>query len=222
VVGFKASFVVASERERGYLGTFPKHRPDQARELAARLFPGRPYRDGGLATFEDAIYPDTLYIGAYDGAALVAEPTLRSDALRPEHPVIAELSRRFPTGEVLTVGLHSINDSFAYAYFKGGRMLRAYAGDVDDTVTLERGQPLPEEQWVFKSSIVRDGRRVFLRDGEELEPNQMGSFLVFSVASRFFGTWLDSFDEERLALSRYLPAAEISGTSRCLRRANAG
>jgi hypothetical protein len=209
-MGFKASFVVTSEREPGYLGTFPQHHPDQAHKLAAGLFPGRSYRDGGLATFEHAVSPDTLYIGVYDGAALVAEPTLRRDGLQPEHPVIAELSRRFPTGEVLTVGLHSVNDSFAYAYFKGGRMLRAYAGDVDDTVTLERGQPLSEEEWLFNSSVVRDCRRVFLRDGEEFEPNQMGSALVFSVASRFFGTWLDSFDEEKLAVSRYIPAAEIS------------
>jgi hypothetical protein len=202
-MGYKASFVVASERDPGYLGTFPSHHPDWASRLVAELYPDKPYEDAGLATFEDAIYPDTLYIGAYDGAALVAEPTLRHEALRPEHPVIAGLSRRFPAGGVLTVGLHSGSNFFSYAYFEGGRLLRAYAGDIDNGVTLERGQPLPEEEWLFGSSIVRDGRRVFLRDGEEWEPDQMGTALVFSVASCFFGEWLDSVRLLKLILSRY-------------------
>jgi hypothetical protein len=203
VMGYRASFVVASEREPGYLGTFPRHHPAWAHTLLAELFPAKPYDDAGLATFAHAIRPDTLYIGAYEGAALVAEPTLQFEALREEHPVLVGLSRRFPAGGVLTVGLDNGSNVFAYAYFKGGRRLRAYAGDMDDGVTLERGQPLPEEEWLFKSSIVRDGRRVFLLDGEEWEPDQMGTALVFSVASHFFGAWLDGVREEKLILSRY-------------------
>jgi hypothetical protein len=203
VMGYKASFVVASEREPDYLGTLPRHHPGWADTMAAELFPGRLYDDAGPATFEQAIYPDTLYIGAYEGAALVAEPTLRFEALRPDHPVTAALSRRFPTGGVLTVGLDNGNNYFAYAYFEGGHLLRAYAGDIDDTVTLERGEPLPEEEWLFASSIVRDRRRIFLVDGEEWEPDQMGTALVFSVASRFFGAGLDSVRYDKLILSRY-------------------
>jgi hypothetical protein len=204
-MGWKAACILVSERETGYLGTLPQHDSLAARDLIARLGLG-PYRSLGLTDFDHGIYParGRLVIGAYDGAAIVAERDLVVGTVTGKTGLIlARLLERFPAAELLVLELHSVVNYFAYASYRQGQLLRAYAGSADDGVLVELGQVQPEERDYFARSVVRGGVRVFELDGATSTVDQVGESLAFAMASQFFGKPLDAFAGEDLIVEEF-------------------
>lgn len=205
-MGWKAACILVNEREPGYLGMLPEHDSQAARELTDRLDLG-PYRRLGLTTFDYGMYPDRghLVIGAYDGAAIVADQDLIFGAVTGENVrVLHRLLQRFPAAELLVIELHSVVNYFASAYYRHGELQRAYAGSADDGVLVETGELQPEEQDSFTHSAVRDGVRSFELDGETWTVDQVGDGLAFRMASRFLGQSMDEFACDELTMEEFV------------------
>lgn len=199
-MGWKASCILINRRGPGYLGTMPPHDPERARRLIADLGLG-PCRSRGMTTYEEGIYPDRLVIGAYHGAAVIGAPDfVNTFAPMGDGPLMRRILEAFPQGAVLRVGLHSVVNLWNYAYFEGGRLLRAYAGCAEKGVMVDVGEWLPEERPQFERSVVRDGKRYFLADingrQEEFDAPAYGETLVFEVMGRFFGSRPDRVHPE--------------------------
>jgi hypothetical protein len=198
-MGWKASCILINEREPGYLGTLPPHDPERARKLISALGLGR-CRSRGMTTFDVGIYPDHLVVGAYDGAAVIGTPEiLDSCTSLGDERLMARILHLFPQAAVLRVGLHSVTNLWSYAYFEGGRLLRAYGGAADEGVVMDEGQWLPEERPHFERSVVRDGWRYFYAEingqMEEFNAPAFGESLTFEVMGRFFGCRPDQGSE---------------------------
>src|SRR4051812_37163734 len=102
-MGWKASCLLASTRDDGYLGTFPAHDPARARDLARRLGFDT-YRGVGPATFEDGVYPQNgeLYVGAYDGAVIVGSDRVAEECLSENvPPFVGRLAACLPRAEMV-------------------------------------------------------------------------------------------------------------------------
>lgn len=204
-MGWKAACILVSTREPGYLGTLPQHDPQAARELIDRLALG-PYSSCGLTDFDYGIFPESgrLVIGAYDGAAIVAERNLIYGTVTGENAwILQTLLALFPDAELLVIELHSVVNYFAYAYYRHGKLRRAYAGDAEHGVVVDIGELQPEESEYFAHSEVRDGVRYFNMDGETWTVDQVGENLVFAMASKFFGRTLDEFAIEELTVEEF-------------------
>jgi hypothetical protein len=204
-MGWKAACILVNEREPGYLGTLPPHDSPAAHDLIERLGLG-PYRSLGLTDFDSGVYPEPgrLVIGAYDGAAIVAERDLVVGTVTGETgTILARLLGLFPAAELLVLELHSVVNYFAYASYRQGRLQRAFAGSADDGVLVEMGQVQPEERDYFARSAVREGVRVFELDGATWTVDQVGESLAFAMASRFLGEPLDEFACEDLIVEEF-------------------
>jgi hypothetical protein len=205
-MGWKAACILVNEREPGYLGMLPEHDSQAARELTQQLDLG-PYRSLGLTTFDYGMYPDRghLVIGAYDGAAIVADQDRIFGAVTGANGrVLQRVLQRFPAAELLVIELHSVVNSFAYASYRHGELQRAYAGSADDGVLVETGELQPEEHDYFTHSAVRDGVRSFELDGETWTVDQVGDGLAFRMASRFLGQSMDEFACEALTVEEFV------------------
>jgi hypothetical protein len=204
-MGWKAACILVNERETGYLGTLPQHDAPAARNLIEQLGLG-PYRSLGLTDFDSGVYPERgrLVIGAYDGAAIVAERDLVYGTVTGQTGLIlARLLELFPAAEVLVLELHSVVNYFAYASYRQGRLQRAFAGSAEDGVMVEMGAVQPEERDYFARSVVRDGVRSFELDGATWTVDQVGESLAFAMASRFLGEPLDEFACEDLIVEEF-------------------
>ena len=199
-MGFKASCILISERNPRHLVRMPTHDPDRARRLIADLGLGT-CRSRGMTTFDAGLYPDSLVIGAYDGAAIIGHPDIVKSCLEPmADPMTARILNIFPQAAVMRVGLHSVVNLWSYAYFEQGKFIRAFGGSADDGVVMDVGDFLAEEKPHFERSVVRDGERFFTSeiDGkiQEFEISAFGESLVFEVMGRFLGCPLDRATEE--------------------------
>ena len=204
-MGWKAACILVNERETGYLGTLPEHDSSAARDLIERLGLG-PYRSLGLTDFDSGVYPERgrLVIGAYDGAAIVAEQDLVFGTVTGATGLIlARLLELFPAAGLLVLELHSVVNYFAYASYRQGQLERAFAGSADDGVLVEMGEVQPEERDYFARSVVRDGARSFELDGATWTVDQVGESLAFAMASRFLGEPLDAFAGEDLIVEEF-------------------
>lgn len=147
-----------------------------------------------------ALYPksDTYELGVYDGAVIYADRTVFDAVSKPHESVAGRFISKFADGEIMILEAHSVVNYIAYALYQSGKEVRAYAGDADNGVTLERGDPLPEEQQFYDKSLLRDGNRIFFSEvagrEEEFDHTDIAETLAFHVASRFFGCPLDEYD----------------------------
>jgi hypothetical protein len=169
----------------------PAYDPEAARQLIDDLKLG-PVRSKGMTSFDEAIFPRELVIGAYDGAAVIGSPTVGEHCFTlGDDPLMRRVLDRFPEAEIARIGLHSVVNFWSYEFFDHGRFLRAYGGSADDGVVVDLGDLLPEERPHFERSVVRDGERVFFAEvngtTEEFDPSTYGDELVFEVMGRFFG-----------------------------------
>src|SRR5262249_52987925 len=150
-----------------------------------------------LTDFDYGVYPQKkrLVIGAYDGAAIVAGQDLVFGTVTGEKPsLLRRLLELYPDADILVVELHSVVNYFAYAYYRRGELLRAYAGSADNGILVETGDLQPEEQIYFTHSELRDGMRYFEFHGETYSADQIGEELAFAMARKFLGVQLDEFD----------------------------
>jgi hypothetical protein len=201
-MGWKASCLLASNREDGYLGTIPEHDPQRAAELARRIG-SRSFRYVGAATFEEGFYSpngNELYVGAYDGAAIVGTERVFTECLtKTVSPLVKTLDAWLPGGRILAMALQSVTGFFGYAFYDNGKLLRLLAGSPDDGVIIDMGEPLPEEFPKTEEVMVREGKRYYLSELEgevcETPVECMGEEFVFELSRRFFDRRLDESDD---------------------------
>lgn len=201
-MGWKASCILISDREPGYLGTMPTHDPDRARRLIADLELG-PCRSLGTTTLLRVLYPDDLIVGAYDGAAIIGAPEVVDSCFAPSeagHPprgdtLMGRILRAFPSASILCIVLHSVVDLFGYAYYESGRLIRAFGGSDGSPILMDVGEWQPEERPFFEESVVRDGQRYFRvgswGETEEVDAPSVGPELTFEMTRKCFGRRLD-------------------------------
>lgn len=199
-MGWKASCILISEQNPGHLVTMPTHDSKRAWRLISDLGLG-PSRSQGMTTFDVGIYPDTLVVGAYEGAAIIGHPDIVNACLEPEaDPMTARILAAFPDAVVLRVGLNSVVNLWGYAYFERGKLVRAFGGSADDGVVLDEGDLLDEERPHFERSVVRDGQRLFYADingqTEEFDVSAFGEELTFEIMGRFLGCRPDRTTDE--------------------------
>jgi hypothetical protein len=162
-MGWKASCLFASTRGEGFLGTFPNHDSQRAQETIKALGWGK-LSSAGIASLEQGIYPepDSVYIGAYDGAIVLGTEQIAADCLNDRVPPLVErLGTYLPGASMLALVLHSVVNLFGYAYYEQGKLVRVRAGSAEDGIIVDKGEPMPEERPLFARSVVRDGSRVY-------------------------------------------------------------
>ncbi len=188
-MGWSTSCILVNERGPGYLGTFPNHDPVAAHELIGKLGLG-PVRTSSLSNFDAGLSPKAGWfcVGAYPGAALLAGvPELIGCVENEGNPLLAKLLKVFPRASLLAVELASATNHFAYAYFARGSLLRALAGDAERGVIVDKGTPQPEETPILAMVSNTD-------------VPQKGETLAFAMSQKFFGSPLDRFPSEKLAV----------------------
>jgi hypothetical protein len=196
-MGWKASCILINERGPGYLGTMPQHDPQRARRLIEDLGLG-PCRSRGMTTFDEGIYPDHLVLEAYDGATVIGDPQIINAGFSPaEDTLLNRALALFQQAAILRVGLHSVVNLWTYAYFEGGKLLRAYGSPAEEGVVVDEGEWLAEERPHFERAVVRDGKRFFYADigvrVAEFGAEAYGETLAFEVMARFFGCLIRGF-----------------------------
>lgn len=178
-MGWKASSLIATNGDEGYLTTFPLPDAAKAREYLSRL--GGSYQSLGETTFENGVYPqdnDDLYVGAYANALVVGSVPIAEEAFLGGVPRAVQCATEMLPGcRILIAVLHSVVDLFGYAWYEGGELLRARAGSADDGVFFEKGSPLAIERKLkeFDKTI----------DGEDL---------VMELCRPFLGCRFDEYD----------------------------
>ncbi len=208
-MGWKASCILVNTRADGYLGTFPEHDPERARAIVRDLDLG-PFKSTGMTDFTEGIYPTRgeLYVGAYDGAMIVAHESIAIDCLSEQvPPLVRWLAERLPGSRMLAIALQSVVNLYGYASYVEGRLVRVRAGATDGGVLVDHGDPLPEERPLFERSFLRDGQRIFVTDIDgvpvEFSDDAYGEEFVFELARRYVGCRLDQFESENLLIEKF-------------------
>lgn len=211
-MGWKTSIIIASQVERPNLARGFRHDADIADRVAAAL-PGN-FTFGSTSSFEEGAYPrnGNLYVGATDDSLIIGHAGFTGSCFTGDvPPVVTAIDALMPHSAILALELHSVVNLYGYALFEENRLVRGRAGSADDGVFLDIGEPVPEEQLLFETSIINaDGEQVWLDefDGvtEEMDHSCMGEEFVFEISRRFFGERFDCFDHETLSMSEYQPA----------------
>ncbi len=156
-------------------------------------------------TFEEAINPaeDKLYFGSYKGNSIICDADLPlifyDDKLSKVEKLIIKF---FPNNRILAINLNSTSNFYGYVLIDKGKKVRVKVGDGERPVIFEMGQPLKEEQELYKKSILREsGERIF-KFGETTEDayteDAVGEEFVFEVVKSILGGRLDHEELDEL------------------------
>ncbi|MCA9800441.1 MAG: hypothetical protein KC777_00565 [Cyanobacteria bacterium HKST-UBA02] len=207
-MGWKTACIITGDCQPGYLGTLPPHQPDRARELAAKLG-YKNFEPGESCKMDDYPESSAFVIGAYDQAVFLADRDIIYKCFDDRNQDFFRAALTFyPQGSLLLVTAISTVNYFGYAYYEKGKLIREFAGSADDGVTSEIGEPLPEEESIFKDSEVRDGERLFKCEYEgevSYEPaDGVGEALAWQVMGRYFGApYLSADSHLELQMERF-------------------
>lgn len=228
-MGWKTAAIFVNHGTPGYFAQNPPHKPELARQLIHELdldgfasaeefpFGGTPVQT--TPDFKSyhgaALYPpdNKFEIGAYDGGIIIADKKLYGVVETADsNPIVNQLIHKYGQSTIMMLELHSVVGYVAYAMYEHQHLVRKFSG-ADGEISLDVGDPLPEEQSLFKTSRVRedaDGKRTRLfqvthDDGETEEYDQLeiAETLAFAACSRFFGCPLDMFSGDQLRLERF-------------------
>jgi hypothetical protein len=209
-VGWKAECILVNENGPGYFGGMPPHRRERASSLLAQLYPGANVRAVCDSNLLDELVPPESHFafGAYDAGCVLSDwYEVIGCATDGSKPIMQRCLSLFPQAALLVLELGSVTNMFGYALYEKGTLRRAYAGDAQDGITADSGQPLPEEENFFRDSEVRAGQRFFRRrvlgQVKEFDAAAVGETLTFHVAARFLGVPFDRFRAELLAMERF-------------------
>lgn len=200
VMGWNSSCVLINQAEAGYLGGTLAHDSARAAQLASDLG-YRGYASAGPTTLRDAIFPDSLCIGAYEKGGIVGDMSLYEsfdfEAGEPG-PVAARLVELFPQARILVIILHGATNFWAYLDYDNGVCRRAFGGDAETGVAFDRGQPLPAEKPYLDRAYESDGILYVRRTAAEIALNdtdwtidEIAPSIASSLAEPFFGRPLD-------------------------------
>jgi hypothetical protein len=157
-MGAKTSLLVFADGDAvEILRARPALDHEGARELAARLHPGRSVTALADGFLEDTCFPrdGEVYIGCYSGLSIVCTTEVASD--QPSH-----LARRIlplmPARKVYVHAMHSVVDWFAYAIWSDGILRRSLSLSPDSGIMENIGDPLPFEMpyWEGKHPLELD------------------------------------------------------------------
>jgi len=203
-MGWKA-FAIFATNQSGYFATMPLHSAAMAEDVRARL---------GLAGYEPVAEVDfysalnprrgALFIGAYPGGTIVCDDSLApylfdelsNNAITGKSSKFEETKAKllglYPDGEVMSIVLHSVVNLWGYSVYVRGQHLRSAAGDSDNGLLANAGEPLPEEARALQVCAI-----------DKIDEEGDGEELVFEVAARMFGKRLDAFEDIPLRLTEY-------------------
>ncbi|MEN0111477.1 MAG: hypothetical protein AAF805_12215 [Planctomycetota bacterium] len=215
-MGWKTNTLVAFAELDRPLAEGRANDASKAAEIAAAI-------DRGLIPVGDSTYEiggysgdDHTFVGAYSDAILIGGYDPVDGCFDGETPPIVATLRGFlPGARVLALGLHSVVDWFAYAWFIDGELQRVSQGcGGDGEMIRDDGAPLPEEEALLARSARNEaGERVWIeeQDGEREEIAQwsMGEEFAFEVARLAFGARLDEFDHDRLPMTEFRPPRKV-------------
>jgi hypothetical protein len=198
-MGWKCGCIFVGEIEDGYFSTGLKHSPEKAREIRHAL------GQDSCKNFEPHhmdIYPNggMLVIGAFERGAFIADREIIDQLEKGDESYCQQALSCYPGSNLLALGLHSVVNYAAFAYYREGQLLRSFACASDPGIIRQFGEMLPEEVKAYAGSFARDGQLVFPRtfDGRSMEFDIAGiaEEIVFDLSSRPFETRLDSYVEE--------------------------
>ncbi len=105
-----------------------------------------------------------------------------------------KLIKAFPTSEIGTFSLFSSINYFGFAIIQNKKKIRVKTGDAESDGHLDFGQPLEEEKYFFKNSILNNGTKMYYLDEDPTElftEDQIGDELVFKIIQRFLPNGID-------------------------------
>ena len=155
------------------------------------------------------IYPGdkSVNIGYFNDSIVICDDYLLTTSLEitDDPAALADyeqvLTSLFPGSEILTIACHSSVNYHLYSLARDGERVR-FKRVVASSPILEHGQLLEEEQEIYASSRVIDGKRLF--EGRTSDHNQavtedqlMEDF-AFGVAKRHLGVKISSGEEGAL------------------------
>lgn len=190
------------------------HLPDEAM-LEKLGFNG--YRFSGEITFEEVEYPcdGSVNIGYKDNCLIICEDYQLSGKLEmTKDPSRCETYEKilcglFPGAEVLSLACHSGTNYQMYSLAVDGTKLRFKRCSSDEEV-VGYGKLLPEEEPLYNSSRIKDGKCYFpgYNGSYEWEENQLMEDFIAAVAQRHLGVHMFEEDGEELMdipMKKYLP-----------------
>lgn len=171
------------------------------------------YQEEGHEFLETAIFPEDkqFCIGQFEGNLIVTNKASMFSNLEVNLSNIERLlSKRYPTSEICTLGLHSVVNFWGYSVVKNGEKIRLKAGDSDSGTIFDLGEPFAEELELLAKSKKNDsGERIYIFDDFPDEPqteDQVGEEFVFELSKRYFGERLDYSDDLfELKLAKFIP-----------------
>ncbi|MBX3154254.1 hypothetical protein KF728_29145 [Candidatus Obscuribacterales bacterium] len=183
--------IAAPDCPRGYFGQLPEHNPERAEGLLDLLGWTLNERKSASIGLESA-----KAIGAYEMAYILVDQTSVGLALRARsHSVLPKALDIHPQGTVFLMHSHDSSNSFHYALYQAGNLVREHSGDIDGLSKFEFGEPVDEELEHYARSKIEDGERKFYIEMmyrnrpqlEEFTVDEFGEHLGLGIASRFFG-----------------------------------
>jgi hypothetical protein len=197
-MGFKASMIIV-------------HRPSMQLPEEVLLehldFNDLVFRE--TTTMDSCLHPGdkTVNIGYYNDSIVICEDSLLTTSLEVTDDPVAlagyeqALTELFPGSEILTIACHSSVNYHLYSLARDGKRLR-FKRIVASGPILEHGQRLAEEEPIYASSRVIDGKRFFetrrQNNTQAVTEDQLMEEFAFGVAKRHLGVKISSGQEKAL------------------------
>jgi len=212
-MGWKASCIFVSECGpeifRGPL------RHEEERDAAVLQNLGIPFSGvTGQCDLREGIHPrgglihgGFIYVGDYGGGLIITDDHLPAWLIAQEDrriisgkstyapAAVGILFATYPEAKVFALVLHSVVNLWGFAWYEKGQRVRAIWGSTEDGVGLDVGTPFPEEAAARES-------------GEPLD--ECGEEICFAVSARMLGVRLDELPFEKIGLTRFKPAPNVS------------
>ena len=164
----------------------------------------------GTTTMDSCIYPGdkSVSIGYFNDNIVICEDYLLTTSLEiTDDPVTLAgyeqtLTSLFPGCEILTVACHSSVNYHLYSLARDGKRIR-FKRVIASGPILEHGMRLPEEEPIYASSRVIDGKRFFEtrrldHTTHAVTEDQLMEDFAFGVAKRHLGVMISSGEEDEL------------------------
>jgi hypothetical protein len=204
-MSWRAACLFVNQGGPGYLGSFPLHDGNRARDVLEGLGLGS-FPHSRFATLEAGLAPPARYycVGAYPKAFLLSGlGELYGAVEQPRRALVEQCVARFAGAEALLVEVSGTVGLAAFALYASGRRVRAFGAQEGRGVVLDEGAPLPEEAPWASADPASHAASAESR--------------AFAVCARVLGTSLDRFEAERLSVELVrVPGAGLGGALRQL------